>query len=243
MTKLTILGTAAALPDPGTENTYMVVQGNQSAILIDCAGSPIQRLHAAGVPLDLLDGLILTHHHPDHIYGVSPFFLGFWLSGRKAPFHVYAPARTLHAAQGMMELLEWDDWPHRPAVHFHEIPLEPNVTVLDGPEFTITASPGKHMLPVVSLRIHSKESGGVLTYCCDTEPTPETTALAHGADIVIHECAGEELGHTGPRQAGAVAAQAETDRLVLIHYSLIQSDEETMLSEAGKEYAGPVELA
>ena len=142
-----------------------------------------------------------------------------------------------------MELLEWDDWPHRPAVRFHQIPLEPNVSVFDGPEFTITASPGKHMLPVVSLRIHSKGSGGVLTYCCDTEPTPETAALAQGADIVIHECAGEAPGHSGPRQAGATASQAETERLVLIHYSLAQSDEDAMLHEAGEEYAGPVELA
>jgi ribonuclease Z len=243
MTKMIILGTAAALPDSGRENTYMVLQGSQSAILIDCAGSPIQRLLAAGVSLSELEGLILTHHHPDHIYGVPALFLGLWLDGREKPFHIFAPPRTLQVAQSMMELLEWHQWPQRYPVLFHEVPITPGAKVLEDAQFAIFSSPGQHMLPTLSLRIHNKESEGVLTYCCDTEPTPDTIALAHRANILIHECAGPFPGHSSARQAGATAQKAGAQRLVLIHYSLAGTEGTNYVSEAKEAFRGPVELA
>jgi len=97
MAKLTILGTAPALPDSLREYTYMVLQGKESVILIDCASSPLQRLAQAGVNPHDVDHLIITHHHPDHVYGVPVFLLGLWLAGRQRPLHIYGPSLEVGA--------------------------------------------------------------------------------------------------------------------------------------------------
>ncbi|MBM3150409.1 MAG: ribonuclease Z, partial [Chloroflexi bacterium] len=82
MARLILLGSGAALPDASRDNTYMVIEGRESSILIDCAGSPLHKLQAVGVDLNTLEALIVTHHHPDHIYGVPALLLGLWLYGR-----------------------------------------------------------------------------------------------------------------------------------------------------------------
>jgi ribonuclease Z len=70
MTKLTILGTASAIPDESHYNTHMAIQSIQGVILIDCPGTTILRLKQSGIdPNDLTD-LIVTHFHPDHTNGI-----------------------------------------------------------------------------------------------------------------------------------------------------------------------------
>ncbi len=243
MPKLTILGAAAALPEADRENTYMVVEGEHAAFLIDCAGSPIQRLRHAGVNLSLLDGLIATHHHPDHIYGVPLLLLGLWLSQRSKAFHIFAPPRTLRALVTIMDAFEWREWPGFFPVQFHEVSLAVGAPVLDWPDFRITASPGVHMLPVISLRIESRATGNVLAYCCDTEPSPSLKPLAQGAHILLHESAGEAPGHSSPAQAAALAAESKVGRLVLVHYAAKEGNGEKALAEARAVFKGPVELA
>src|SRR5512141_407849 len=97
-----LLGTGAALSDAHRENTYLVVQGEQTSILVDCAGSPIQRLLKARVPLDSIDHVILTHHHPDHIHGLPVLLLDLWLAKRKKTLHIYGLAETLRAAKAIL---------------------------------------------------------------------------------------------------------------------------------------------
>jgi len=244
MPRLIILGAAAALPEADRENTFMALVGDQAAILIDCAGTPIQRLRRAGVDLARLDGLIVTHHHPDHVYGVPMLFLGLWLSGRRSPFHVFAPPRTLRAVEAIMDALEWKAWPGLFPVEFHEVPLAEGVTVLDWPDFRVLASPGVHMLPVISVRVEAKKTGGVLAYCCDTEPTPALKPLAWQADVLLHESVGPYPGHSSAAQAAALAAEAGAKRLVLVHFKAEGPESQTaLLQEARALFSGPIELA
>jgi ribonuclease Z len=60
-----------------------------------------------------------------------------------------------------------------------------------------------------------------MIYSADTEPCDSVQALAQGATLLIHEATTPQpfAGHTTPRQAGQVAAQAGVDRLVLVHFS------------------------
>src|SRR5512135_2251216 len=124
MAELILLGTGAALSDADRENTYLVVRGEESAILVDCAGSPTQRLLKAKVPLESIDHLILTHHHPDHMYGLSVFLLDLWLARRTRVLHIYGLAETLRAAHGMLHAFQWEGWQDHGffPVEFHTVP-------------------------------------------------------------------------------------------------------------------------
>ncbi len=242
MTQLTILGSAAAIPDAFRENTYMVLRGEESSILIDCAGSPLQRLQRAGVELDSLRSLIITHHHPDHVYGVPALFLGLWLSGRPG-LQVFGSPDCVERILPMMDLLEWRKWPTPFPVSLHKVEMREGYPVLDSDDFAITASPVKHLIPTIGLRVVSRKTGGVLAYSSDTEPCESLFRLARGADILIHECTGPYPGHSTSVQAGVMARRCGVKKLVLIHFPALNGNLDTMVKAAEAEFDGPVELA
>jgi len=243
MLKLTILGSADAVADAYHENTYMVLQSRRSSLLIDCAGSPMARLDRVNVDLETLDGLLVTHHHPDHIYGVSVLLLGLWQMGRERPFAIYGSRRTLQVIPSMMQLMAWQVWPDMYPLVYHEIPWKEKALVIDHAEYAIYTSPVQHLLPTVGLRIESKETGAVLTYSSDTCPCEAIVRLAEEADILIHESAGPFPGHSTPAQAGETARRAGAKRLVLIHYPVFTEDLDAWRGVAADVFGGPVELA
>ena len=66
MPKLIVLGTANAIPDENHENTHLAIVGEQRQILVDCVGNPVVRLKQAGIDLNRLTDIFLTHFHPDN---------------------------------------------------------------------------------------------------------------------------------------------------------------------------------
>ncbi|MBC8248284.1 MAG: MBL fold metallo-hydrolase [Anaerolineales bacterium] len=243
MARLIILGSGAALPDAFRDNTYMVIEGRESSILIDCGGSPLHKLQAIGVDLDTLDSLIVTHHHPDHIYGVPALLLGLWLYGRQEPFHIFGPQRSVTALTSIMDSLEWQDWPCTMPVAFHEVEMREGYRVIESPEFEITTAPVEHLIPAIAVKVMSRETGRTVVYSGDTEPCEALARLAQGADILIHESTGDYAGHSTPAQAGAMARRCGVGKLVLIHFTASGGELEGLRRAAEAEFNGPVELA
>lgn len=238
-----ILGSAAALPDASRDNTYMVVEGRESSILIDCGGSPLHKLQVGRVDLDTLDSLIITHHHPDHIYGVPVLLQGLWLYGRQEPFHIFGPQRSVAAITSIMDALESQDWLSEMSVVFHEVEMRERYKVIESPEFEITTSPVEHSIPTIAVKMMSKETGRAIVYSSDTEPCEALARLAQGVDILIHEGTGNYTGHSTPAQAGAMADRCGAGKLVLIHFTVLESDLGAWRLAAEAEFSGPVELA
>jgi ribonuclease Z len=243
MPRLIILGSGAALPDASRDNTYVVIEGRESSILIDCAGSPLHKLQVVGVDLDTLDSLIVTHHHPDHIYGVPALLLGLWLYGRQEPFHIFGPQKTVAALTSIMEALEWRDWPGMMPVAFHEVEMKEGHRVVESPEFEITTTPVAHHVPTIAVKVVCKETGRSIVYSSDTGPCEALARLAQGADILFHESTGDYAGHSTPTQAGAMARRCGVGKLVLIHFTAPGSECEDLQRAAKAEFDGPVELA
>lgn len=241
--KVIILGTSFAIPSVDHENTHMVAVGQTQTILIDCVNHPILRLQQAGVDHKAVTDLILTHFHPDHVSGVPSLLMNAWLLGRKRPLTIHGLGDVLDKVSRMMELYNWDSWPNFFKVGFNSIAEEPGVRVIDGPEFRITTSPVKHIVPTLGMRIEGVESGRVLAYSCDTEPAASMVDLASGADILIHEASGNSYGHTSTEQAGGIARKAGVGKLYLIHYPTGEFAQPGLAEQAAETFGGPVELA
>lgn len=243
MPEVIILGSAAALPSAKRENTYLVVRDAHSAVLVDCAGSPIQRLQEVGVnPVDL-DGLIITHHHPDHIYGVPALILGLWLLGRKDSLHIYGPLKGVASVASLMEILDAGDWPRLFSTTFHAVQLTENFPVMETSDFLIHATPVAHMVACIALRFTSKKTGRVMVYSSDTEPCESLVRLGRGADLLLHEATGPEKGHSTAAQAGAMGRLMGAKRLVLVHLPVNHIDLNAWRRDAEREFGAPVELA
>ena len=243
MATITILGCAYSIPNAAHEVTHFAVQGEHSSILVDCGTNPTVRLAQAGIAYDSISDVILTHFHPDHVSGAPLMLMNMWLLGRKQPLRIHAPAPCLQRFNQLMEAYDWQQWPGFFSVELHEIPLHENAPVLMNSDFTISASPGEHMVPVVGLRIKEESGKRVLTYSADTAPCTSISRLAAGADVLLHEATAGTIGHSSAAQAGEVAARAQVGALYLIHYDVHSAAESKLISEARSRFSGPVELA
>ncbi len=241
--QLIFLGTSNAVPDAAHENTHMLLQTEQHVVLIDCPGSPLRRLAKAGVdPLRLTD-LIVTHFHPDHVSGLPLLLMDLWLIGRQAPLHVHGLDYTLDRIQQMMKLHDWQDWPGFFDVVFHRLPESELTPVITAPDLLVQASPMRHFIPNIGLRIAFGPAGVNLAYSCDTEPCPQAVRLGTDVDVLIHEASGALAGHSSAEQAGETAQQARAASLYLIHYPTWSGCDETLPARAKTRYKGPVFMA
>jgi len=244
MPKVIILGSSNAVPSKNNENTHMVVVGEERMLLIDAVSNPIVRLEDAGLDFvnDLTD-IVITHFHPDHVSGLPLLLMDMWIMGRQKPINIYGLHYTLDRVVTMMDLYNWTDWPNFYPVSFYRIPSKELTEVMSCPDFKVHASPVHHMIPNIGLRIEFSESQQVMAYSCDTEMCDEVVRLSEGADVLIHEAAGEAWGHSSPKQAGEVAQKAEVGKLYLIHYSTGKYAKDGLLDEAKTTFTGDVELA
>lgn len=243
MAKVIILGASNAIPTRDSENTHMVIVGDERTVLVDSVSNPILRLEQAGLDFNELTDIIVTHFHPDHVSGVPLLLMDMWLMGRKKPLNIYGLHYTLDRVEGMMGFYNWSEWPEFFPVVFHRLPSREMTTVLDCPDFTIHASPVHHMIPNIGLRVEFPRSGKSMAYSCDTEPCEEVVRLSAGADVLIHEATGAEPGHSSAAQAGAAAAKAEVGELYLIHYPTGRFANGDPIAEASTKYQGGIKLA
>ncbi len=243
MAKLVILGSSNALSSKDSENTHMVLVGEERVVMVDCVNNPVHRLAQAGVDFLDISDLILTHFHPDHVSGVPLLLMDMWLRGRKKLITIYGLHYTLDRMEQLMGMYSWENWPNFFPVAFHRLPDVEKNTLLDSEEFRIVSSPVHHLIPTIGLRFEFKSSQKALVYSCDTEPCVEVVRLADGADVLIHEASGASLGHSSATQAGQVAAQAEVNKLFLIHYPTGEYANDTLIAEARQHFQGEVDLA
>lgn len=239
MRKIILLGTSNAVPAEGHENAHLLIQNGEHLVLVDCGANPVIHLPKGGIDFNRIEDMILTHFHPDHISGAPLLLMDLWLMGRKTPITVYGLAHTLSRLQTLMELYDWDTWPGFFPVTFTELVEAEHQNVLRKHGLVITASPVRHLLPTIGIRIEFSPGGKTVAYSSDTEPSDSVVRLARGADILIHEATGATIGHSSARQAGEIAQRAGVRQLYLIHYPA-NADPQQMIAEAGAAFEGAV---
>ena len=148
-----------------------------------------------------------------------------------------------YRVEDLMGFYSWAEWPDFFPVAFHRLPNSEKSYVLDCPDFKVTATPVRHLIPTIGLRFDFHPSKKSLAYSCDTEPCEHVVHLAEGADVLIHEAAGEFVGHSSAAQAAEIATQAEVGALYLIHYPTGRFARGNPLAEARTRFQGPVTMA
>jgi ribonuclease Z len=243
MAKVIILGSSNAIPTVESENTHMVVVGSQRVLLVDAVSNPIVRLEQAGLDCNDLTDIVITHFHPDHVSGLPLLLMDMWLMGRQKPLNIYGLHYTLDRIEGMMGFYNWSKWPNFFPVVFYRLPSSEMTSVLDCPDFKVYASPVRHMIPNIGLRIEFKDSQKTMAYSCDTIPCDEVVRLSEGVDVLFHEATGDEFGHSSAKQAGEVARRAEVGKLYLIHYATGKYAQGDLIAEARTAFSGDIALA
>jgi ribonuclease Z len=243
MDRVIILGSSSAVPTIDHENTHILVEAGSRLVLVDCPGTPTVRIEQAGVDPKRLTDIILTHFHADHVSGFAGLLMSLWLVGRKDPMDIYGLPLVIEKAQALLDLHDFEKLPNFYPIRYHPVPAGEQLPVLEHADLNVYGSLVEHMIPTMGLRFEFQASGKVVTYSCDTAPSQVVCRMAQGADVLIHEATGSNIGHTTAEQAGEIATQAAVGALYLIHYPPQLITKEELLEQGRKTYAGPITVA
>ena len=263
--QLTLLGTGCPVVSLERYGPAQLIRTADSALLVDCGSGVTQRLVAAGCPGKLLDGVLLTHLHSDHLVDLYQLIISSWHQGRERPQRIFGPKGTRRYVEGLMALWE----PERRQRIAHEarpstIGLEVEVTeISDGwterfGALTATGFAVDHRPVEHAFGFAFERGGKKLVLSGDTRPCPALEAQAKGADLLVNEVfihrempviagvrsaetvANVGAYHTLSTEVGKMAQRAGAKRLALTHFVPPACDRDALLAEVRADYAGPV---
>ena len=248
MLTIVYLGTGAALPAPGRDNTCLVLDDGAELTLIDTSGSPLKRMNEARLDHRRLARVIITHGHADHTFGFPALLSTLWLAGRTEPLPVYALAETWRVLDDLIRVYWPNGWSHGFALERHTIEANERPFV-ETPELTLRAARGQHSVPCVGVRAQSAD-GRIFTYSSDTTLCDAIVALARGADLLAHESTftgGQEklarqFGHSTSGQAAETAVRSGAKRLALIHFTPTPEATFDALRAGASAFSGPLDI-
>lgn len=234
-----LLGSGSSYNTGRRLTTALAIEADSDVVVVDCGSNTARALAAAGLPLDRVQGLILTHEHPDHTVSFPLFMQQLWLAGRNRALPVHGPAPALDVARRLWGQYDTSGWDDLFDVTYHDVALEAGAALDMSVSVQIVAAPTQHSVPGIGLRMATPD-GSVFAYSSDTAPAPAIVDLAHNADLLIHEATGEHSGHSSGADAGRVASEANASRLVLVHLPGTAAHAEHVATEARKYFDGPV---
>ena len=259
--KISFLGTGSGTSTNRAHTAMVYDCDDGTRLLIDTSsGNSVARSGSAlGIPVDDIDTVLLSHHHPDHMYGL--LFVQFTraLNRQDAPaLDVYLTEETrdwaikmcssayLNVAQVDKDGAKNSDG--RQVMRW--IVVEPGQQIQLGPTTSASCFPADHISGAVGWRVDS--AGMSVVFSGDTRFNPELVKASQGARLLIHEAfrTDEESeyanshGHSTAGEAGRAAAQAGVAELVLTHIdSGFDADTQPLLEDAKKHYSGPTSAA
>lgn len=242
MERLTILGSAYAIPNLNQDNAHLLVQTNKRVVLIDCGNHPVVKLDRAGISINSITDLVITHFHSDHVGSLPLLLMDMWLMKRAEPLCIYGLEFTLERIRKLMDVFDWQKWQGMFPVEFVQLSDTIETSLFSDDQLKVTSLPVKHLVPNVGLRMDFPARRFSAVYTSDTEPCDNVIHLARHADVLIQEAAGNAKGHTSPAQAGEMAAEAGVKRLIMIHYDP-HIEEGKQIAEAARSFGGKIELA
>jgi ribonuclease Z len=245
------LGSGAAVASIRRDTTSLVFVGRDDAVLVDCGGSPIQKLGLAAVDPLMLSHVVITHIHPDHAYGLPSLVQSLLLLGRREPLTVACREEHVEPLQSVLAVFGLLDRPELFPVAWIGVPPQEGALVATTPSFRVSASPNAHgSMPNMAVRFDPRDGGAPVAYSSDTQPCDAVASLAQGAHTLVHEATFAERGgarvgaHSTAAEAGAIAARAGVQRLILAHIDRpYHPDPGALVEEARTRFAGAVEVA
>lgn len=233
MDRIVFLGTSRCLPTLHRDNTSLLFESSQEALLVDCGGKPYQKLLQAGVDPDKLATIIITHYHVDHCYGLPSLLSSLHLSGRLKPLRVLGLPGVIDKLAVLMAVFDypeaWDKVMKLFPIDFVKVPEEPGAVVHVGSGLQVSTCLNGHIMPNLATRVRFEETGKTVVYTSDTSaPNSNIIRLARGADILIHETnflgldvdKAKRDGHTAAPQVREMIMATAVAKVFLVHHGL-----------------------
>jgi ribonuclease BN (tRNA processing enzyme) len=245
-TRIVLLGTKGGprVGESGRSNPSTLIAINDVPYLVDCGYGTSKQLIAAGVALNRVRYVFITHHHSDHNLDFGPLLYNAWITSQPARVDAYGPPGIDQLARDFFKYLKFDidtrmadegrSDPNS-LIAAHEVKAG---VVLANDDVKVSAClvPHPPIKQAYAYRFDAQDRSVVISG--DTAYAPELAEFAKDADVLVHEVMylpgidaligrlpnakrlREHLmaSHTLPEDVGKIAAQAKVKTLVLSHF-------------------------
>ncbi len=164
--------------------------------LIDSGAGSTDNIGLMGLPMNRLQGMLLTHFHSDHIAEIYEVNLSSWVGGRPQPLTIYGPEGVGEVTDAMNTGYRQDRI-YRVGHHGADLlapelgvlehqTIKPGIILEDG-DLTITAYVAEHppIEPAVGYRFDYRGRSVVISG--DSNVNDDTLDIIDGADLLLHD--------------------------------------------------------
>lgn len=224
--RLTVVGCAPAEPQSDTPASGVLIESDDTALLVDCGSGVPDRLRAWRDPRRL-DAIVVTHLHADHFLGLAGLrYLFPWAADgnrvRRPGPRVFLPPGGLRFLASLATAISERPTFFEDTFRMQEYEASETLRVDD---LRVRLVPARHYVPAVSVEV-SDAAGTRIVVSGDTGPNPALEAIARDADAFVCEATLESLDEDGPGrghltgpEAVELAVRQGARRTLLTHYA------------------------
>jgi ribonuclease Z len=246
MTEISFLGTGGSVATVERDNTSFLIKHSKNHVLIDCPGSIVQKVKKLNVEPADIQTILVTHIHPDHVYGLPSLIHSLMLT--ECQIDLFGSVTTIDFCRKFLELFHLLDKKIKCRVNF--LSLKPNQSIILANSIECSAIKIPHNESSLAFGFFFNTAGPKLFYSGDAPIFPPLFESAVGADYLIHDCSapsrffGEfpslKTMHANPMELGKYAQEAGIKCVIPCHffgdleYSLVEIEREIRENYTGK---------
>lgn len=232
-----VIGPWGGYPKVNEASTGYLLEHNGFHLLIDCGSGVLSKLQTIIQP-EMLDAVIISHYHADHIADIgvlqhARLIKGF-LGGGLECLPIYGHPFNSHE----LSKCTYKDITKG-------IAYQPDEVLEVGP-FAIRFLRTNHPVDCFGMRIEVE--GRSLIYTADTSFKEEFVSFSKEADVLLSECNfyghqdGTNAGHMTSYDVGELANKANVKQVIMTHLPHY-GDLNQLKEECATKYSGPITLA
>lgn len=224
MAEIYFLGTGGSVATEERDNTSLLIAYQESLILIDCPGSVIQKIKKLNFDPHQISSILVTHIHPDHIYGLPSFVHSLMLD--ECLIDLYGSEDTVHFCQEFLDLFHLRDKKIKARIRF--VPMKRSQSFRLNPSLSFSSLKVPHDFSSLAFHFNFEKEKKELIYSGDTPAYPLLFKEAQGKDCLIHDCSAPSRFfkaypslykmHTNSLQLGMLAYKAQVKSLIPCHF-------------------------
>ncbi|HEY1337686.1 MAG TPA: MBL fold metallo-hydrolase [Bryobacteraceae bacterium] len=263
-TRVVLLGTGTPNADPDRMGPAVAILSADRAYIVDAGPGVVRRAVQAGIRMDQLTRVFVTHLHSDHTVGLPDLIFTPAVTGRRDALEIYGPTGIRAMTMNIMKA-----WKEDMQVRLHGLePSVPGAYVVEAHEIKpgeiyrddavrVRAFDVNHGIWKYAYGYRFEAPDKTIVISGDTTYSPSLIAAAKGCDILVHEVYGQKgwdartpdwkkyhaAFHTSGPDLGRIAAEVRPKKLVLYHTIPMGESAEDLVNEIGASFHGEIVYA
>jgi ribonuclease BN (tRNA processing enzyme) len=223
-----------------------LVRTPKAAVLLDLGSGSAGKLRLS-IEYASLDAVVISHMHADHFFDLVPlrYALKYGDVRNDGPVRLWVPPGGATALDALRKAVSTDTAADFFDGVFTVDEYDPSAILVVG-DMRLGFARTRHYVDGYAIRV--QHNGIALTYSADTAPCDTVVDLAGGSALFLCEAAlgldteEGQRGHSSAQEAGAMAALAGVERLVITHYPA-RFAPDRLVAAAQARFGGRVEAA